>query len=39
MQLKTHYGLKLWRLLLNVKNGLDGMMPEIFKALSTWQKL
>jgi hypothetical protein len=39
MQLKTRYGLKLWLLLLNVKNGSGGTMQGTFKALSTWQKL
>jgi hypothetical protein len=39
MQLKTRYGLKLWLQKLNVKNGLDGTMPEISSQWSTWQKL
>jgi hypothetical protein len=35
----THNGLKQWRLLSSVKNGLDGMMREMYKVMSIWQKL
>jgi hypothetical protein len=39
MQLKTRYGLKLWPLLLNAKNGSGGMMPGTYRAASICKKL